>query len=142
MVLCLMGCDFQSQTNQIQQPIPNRLPSLVFSDYADGCWYSLELHIGESLRKISHPQITCYERENEDDISPDHKASLLHTLSKGVVEDGTKTRSVETYACRFLDFESGEISYSHTYTICGGKWDEDNYWVVNEEERYSISELF
>lgn len=142
LMACLVGCDFQSPVKQPDEPMQNSFPSLVFSDFRDGCWHILQLHTGTSPLDITHPEVTCYEGENDNDVSPNHKASLLHTLGRGVLEDGANMTSVEAYACRFIDLESGKISYSHTYDICGGHWDQASNWVVSDNEYYSIAELF
>jgi len=58
------------------------------------------------------------------------------------LDDGSELTSIEKYACYFIDLGTGKLSEAHTDSMCSGVWNEDSSWVVDEEEIYSIAELF
>lgn len=124
-----------SGSNQSTSPI-------ILSDYRDDCWHLAQVKTAAEVTTISNSSITCFESHSEEDLSPNGQVSLLHALERGELEDGDKVTSIEKYACYFINIRSADLSDAHTDTMCSGEWDAESMWVVDEQEIYSIAELF
>ncbi len=130
------------QNIEAEVVIPVSSDPIVYLDYRDDCWHLGQLKIDTELTTITHPSITCFESYHEDDLSPNGEVSLLHTLERGELDDGNEITSIEKYACYFIDIRSGNLSEAHSDSMCSGEWSAESSWVVDEDERYTIAELF
>jgi len=116
--------------------------AIMLDDYRDDCWHLAQVSTGAAIITISNSSISCFESHQQEDVSPNGQISLLHTLARGELDDGSELTSIEKYACYFIDLGTGKLSEAHTDSMCSGVWNEDSSWVVDEEEIYSIAELF
>ena len=158
----LLACDANKQSGQSSTELHTQTPkevveidasngveenfaqhaSLIFKDYRDDCWHRIELHLEGRVSPVSNPSITCIESYGEQDISPNRNVSLLHVLNKGELDSGDGTTMIEEYACYFINLRTGLLSVGYSDSMCSGEWNASNQWMVSEDERYSISELF
>jgi len=115
--------------------------AIMLDDYRDDCWHLAQVNTGAAIMTISNSSITCFESHQKEDVSPNGQVSLLHTLARGELDNGSELTLIEKYACYFIDLGTGELSDAYTDSMCSGAWSADSSWVVDEDEVYSIAEL-
>lgn len=107
------------------------------------CRNTLTLQRNDGVtRSVALPEPYCLEDINPGDHSADGRFSIIHAVSRGIVDDGTNQEYVETYRCLFLDIEKAMLSIAFSGEHCGGQWRPDGRWEVAPDEIWNTTELF